>query len=435
MAEKFDLAVLGGRIIDPATKRCGRYDIGVRSGRIASIRESLDGRGYDVIDASNCIVTPGLIDLHTHVYPGATYWGIHPDTVAWRSGVTTWIDAGSSGAYNIEGLQNFAESCDVDVLAMANVSCVGLVGRTGELSNSDYFRPSETKASIAAHPGWIRGMKIRLDRNTFAGDADLLLRAALEMCEESNLALMAHIGQPPPDARLVVSKLRRGDVLTHCASAMAVGLLDDDGHVVPELREAKERGVLFDLGHGVAGFSFQVAERMLAEGFLPDVISTDLHVRCLYGPVHDLPTVMMKMMAVGMTLEQVVAAVTENAAVALGLQDQLGKIEEGVTADLAVFEQFNEAVELVDPHGVRRYSPVRLKNVATIKRGVALQPRPPERLPPWLPQSATHQVMFRQRLDRMREAAMPTPGEHAHLEELFEPIGFSAREAEEGGMT
>ncbi len=349
-------------------------DVGIRDGRIAAIGPNLPRLARRVIDVSGRLVIPGLIDLHTHVGPG--YWGIDPDPVAWHSGVTTWVDAGSAGAYTLDGLRRVATTATVRVPALLNISAVGLAGRTGEsrdLTNCDVALAIDT---VQANRELIRGIKVRIDRETVGDNGIEPLRRGLAAAEVCGVPVMVHIGTAPPGLDEVLDLLRPGDIVTHCASGIAAPL-------GPAVHTAADRGVLLDLGHGSGGFAFDVLEAQLEAGLRPHTISTDLHSRSLYGPVFDLPTTMAKLLAVGIPLPEAVAAVTTRPARALGLPG--GTLTVGAPADLAIFEVRTEEFPVADAHREVRVSPVRLVNEATYVAGWLLTPRLPAPPPPWVP--------------------------------------------------
>ncbi|WP_250009371.1 amidohydrolase family protein [Actinoplanes sp. M2I2] len=371
----YDLLLAGG---DP-------FDVAVTDGLIAAVGPGLPRDARVVADVSGKLVTPGLIDLHTHVGPG--YWGIDPDPIAWRTGVTTWVDAGSAGAYTFEGLRR--ARTDVRVPVLLNISAVGLAGRTGEsrdLSNCDVPLAVDT---VQQHRSVIRGVKVRIDRDTVGENGVEPLRRGLAVGEACGIPVMVHIGTTPPALDEVLDLLRPGDIVTHCASGLAAPL-------GPAVRAAVDRGVLLDLGHGSGAFAFDVLERQLELGLGPATVSTDLHCRSLPGPVFDLPTTMAKLLAVGVPLADVLDAVTVRPARALGLPG--GSLAVGAPADVAVFDVRAEEHQVVDSHLQVRTAPLRLVNVATYVGGRLLPPSWPQDPPPWvLLTPAQHDALARRR--------------------------------------
>jgi dihydroorotase len=362
----WDLLLTGGDVAG-----AGPGDVAVRGGRIAAVGPVLPRTARTIVDVAGRLVTPGLVDLHTHV--GSGYWGIDPDPVAWYTGVTTWVDAGSAGAYTVAGLPR---ATGVRVAALLNISALGLAGRTGEsrdLTNCDVDVAID---AVLRHPELIRGVKVRVDAETVGTNGVEPLRRGLTVAAACGLPVMVHIGSSPPALDEVLDLLRPGDIVTHCASGFAAP-------VGPAARDAHARGVLFDIGHGSGGFAFDVLEAQLAAGLTPYTISTDLHARSVYGPVFDLPTTMAKLLAAGLPLADVIAAATVHPARALGLDG--GTLTVGAPADIAVFAAEEGSFEVVDAHRQVRRSPLRLVNEATYVAGRRLEPRLPAPPPAWVP--------------------------------------------------
>ncbi|BCY13698.1 amidohydrolase/deacetylase family metallohydrolase [Actinoplanes sp. L3-i22] len=345
-----------------------------------------------IVDVTGRLVTPGLIDVHTHVGPG--YWGIDPDPVAWHSGVTTWVDAGSAGAYTLDGLRRVAATATVRVPALLNISAIGLAGRTGEsrdLANCDVALAIDT---IQANRELIRGVKVRIDRETVGDNRVEPLRRGLAAADACGVPVMVHIGTTPPALDDVLDLLRPGDIVTHCASGIAAPL-------GPAVHAAVGRGVRLDIGHGSGGFAFDVLEAQLGAGLRPYTISTDLHARSLQGPAFDLPTTMAKLLAAGVPLPEVVAAVTVNPARLLGLPG--GTLTVGAPADIAVFEVRAGEFPVADAHRQVRMSPVRLVNEVTYVGGTPLAPRLPAPPPPWIPLTDTQRAALDGRARQIRD--------------------------------
>ncbi|RCV49128.1 amidohydrolase family protein [Marinitenerispora sediminis] len=409
----WDLLLHGGRVIDPASGSDGTADIAVRDGKVAAVGGGLPRtRAARTVDVSGRLVLPGLVDMHTHIGHGAGYWGLAPEPVAWRTGVTTWVDAGSAGAYTLAGLRRgVADPSPLRIHAMINVAGTGLVGRTGEhhvLENLDVA----TAAAVAAdHADLVRGVKARIDRHTVGPHGLEPLRRARQLADHLGKPLMVHIGYGPPHLADVAPLLGEGDILTHCATGVAAGLVAD-GRPSETLLRLREAGVVFDLGHGAGAFDFNVLEAELAAGITP-VVSTDLHIRSVYGPAYDLPTVMGKAMAAGMPLADTVAAVTARPARALGLPS--GTLAVGADADIAVFEPQTGPFPAVDVHGGVREAPLRLVNTATYVAGRRLSPSTAEPPPAWVPLSpAQHQA------EADRQARVRTSVRHLDRPEDFD---------------
>ncbi|MDA8298051.1 MAG: amidohydrolase/deacetylase family metallohydrolase [Actinomycetota bacterium] len=384
----FDLVVSGGEVIDPASGRRGPYDVAIADGRIAAIAPRIEPNGAAVIDARGCLVTPGLVDLHTHVYAGGGFWSLRPEPVAWRSGVTCFVDAGSAGAYNAGALLDQIATSPLGLAAFLNISSRGLVTETGEARSASDCDAALCAEVLAAHPGVLVGVKSRLDHHA-VGPAGLEpLRQARSVAQAAGVPVMVHIGGGPPEIDEVLGLLSPGDLVTHACTGQSMALLDEHGALRPAAASARERGVLLDLGHGSGAFSYAVAEQMAARGEWPDVISSDLHLRSVLGPAFDLPTCASKLLALGMPLEQVIAAMTLTPARVAKRADQWGALALGRRADVAIFRLERVEVDLFDTYLVPRRVDQLLVNVATIASGVVLEPLPPEPLPPWIEATA-----------------------------------------------
>jgi dihydroorotase len=354
------ILVAGGRVIDPANGIDGIADLALRDGRIAAVGQNLSrDQGTTVIDASGAIVTPGLIDLHTHVYWGGTSLGVDPVMVAKRSACTTLVDAGSAGAGNLPGFRaHLVDPCPIRILAFLNVSFAGIFGfsknvMVGECSNMGLIHAGEALAAARSEPDLVRGIKVRVGRHA-GGDSGIApLDIAIEVAEELDLPVMAHIDNPPPSRRDVLSRLRPGDVLTHCFRAFPNSAIDRDKKVRDEIREAHERGILMDIGHGMGAFAFYVGEAALADGFPPDVISSDVHCLSVDGPAFDLITTMSKFVMMGMPLADIVRSVTSTPADVMRRPD-LGRFSQGAAGDVAILAEEEGDFEFVDVLGVKK---------------------------------------------------------------------------------
>lgn len=383
-AQRFDTLILGGEVIDPGNQRFGRFDIGIRDGRIAQVAPSLEGATADrVIDARGQLVTPGLIDLHTHVYWGVTYWGIEADPIAARTGVTTWLDVGSAGAYTFPGFRRYiVEPSRVRIYALLNCSSIGLVAPTWEFANLDYCDVELAAKVIEANRDILLGVKARIDANTTRGVGIRPLELARQLADQLGVPLMVHIGNGPPTIDDVAALLRPGDILTHCFTGGTMGILTPEGRVHPRIRELHERGLVLDIGHGAGSFSFEVAERLLAEGILPDVISSDIHQLAVQGPMFDLPTTLSKFLALGLSLPEVIARATVVPARIIG-RPELGSLAEGTPADIALFRLLEGSFTFYDVAMNARVGDRLLVNTLTMVEGRVLPRSEPSPLHVW----------------------------------------------------
>jgi dihydroorotase len=383
---RFDLLIKGGTVVDPANGRKEPLDVAVNRNRIAAVDRDIPAEAaFVVIDARGEYVTPGLVDLHSHVYRGVTYTGIDPDTVASRTGVTTWIDAGSAGAVNLAGLREYvADTAGVRVLAFMNIACVGLIGPDYELRVLDYCDTEIFRRVVDLNRDFVLGVKVRIhDANVGSNGVEPLRRARIA-ADECELPLMVHIATGPPEIDEVLEHLKEGDILTHCFTGLSHRVTDNQGTLREAAKRARDRGVVFDIGHGAGSFSFEVAEQLLSADILPDVISTDIHQLSINGPMYDLPTCMTKFMALGLSLEDVVRATTWRPAAVLSLESEAGTLAVGAPADIALLGLESGTFPLYDIDMNRRDSPVLLRNVTTIVGGRILPPLASEAPAPWI---------------------------------------------------
>lgn len=377
----YDLLVRGGHVIDPASGLDGPADLALRDGRVALVAPAIDpGEASAVLDAAGCLVTPGLVDLHTHIYWGVTYWGIEADPVAARSGVTTWLDVGSAGAYSFPGFRRFiSEAATARIYCLLNLSAIGLIAPTWELSNLDYCDVGLAAQTVEENRDIILGIKARIDSNTTRGVGIRPLQLARELADRVSLPLMVHIGSGPPAMAEIAELLRPGDILTHCFTGGNHRMLTEDGRIAPLARELQQRGVILDIGHGTGSFSYEVAEAAFAEGVLPDVISSDIHQLSVQGPMFDLPTTLSKFLNMGMALPDVIDRATRRPAAAMGRPD-LGTLAVGAPADIAIFRVEEGAFTFHDVAMAARPGSRRLVCTETLVAGKPL-PRTPERDP------------------------------------------------------
>jgi dihydroorotase len=372
-------------VVDPERGRF-RADVAVAGGRIAAVGADLDpGRAARVVDAGGRLITPGLVDLHAHGYWGVTYDGLLVDAVAGRSGVTTWVDAGSAGAATFPGFRRYVvEASRTRVVPFLNLCAVGIIYRgVQEFVDLRYADVAFAVETVAEHRDLIAGIKIRLGRGIVGDNDDHPAWLAREVGDLTGLPIMVHVGDPPPTLRRLLAALGPGDVVTHCfrGAPSGVGSILARGRLRPEVLAARQRGVRFDVGHGAGGFSVAVARAALDAGFPPDTISSDLHQASIRGAARDLPNVLSKFLALGMPLVEVVRRATLAPARAAGVDperrgaDGAGTLRVGTPADLAVFELEAGAFEFADTSGEGFSGRQRLRNVLTLRAGEEL-PRP-----------------------------------------------------------
>lgn len=338
----YDLILRGGRVIDPSQKLDAVTDVAFANGKVARIGAGLQGDGdTDLRDVSGLIVTPGLIDLHTHVYWGGTSLGIDAEDFCRKSGVTTAIDTGSAGPGNFAGFRRYViERSEVRILAYLHVSFAGIFAfspriMVGESEEIRLLAPTDAAEVADANRDVIVGIKVRVGAHASGRSGIVPLDVALQVAEEVGLPVMAHIDAPPPSYEEVIGRLRPGDVLTHAFRPFPNSPVTAQGTVKKPVLDARQRGVLFDIGHGKGSFAFRTARAMLANGFLPDTISSDVHTLSINGPAFDLVTTMSKFLCLGMSLGDVIAASTINPAIALK-RPELGSLKPGSVGDATI---------------------------------------------------------------------------------------------------
>jgi dihydroorotase len=349
-APKYDLIIKGGRVLDASQKIDLAMDVAIRQGKVAALQPDIPAAdAAEVYDARGRIVTPGLVDIHSHVRPGE----LSAEQVL-SGGVTTVVDAGSRGADGILDMIAVSNSAPNRLRALINVSKLG--NQTdGELLRFSSVDPEAARAAIRTHGKVIVGVKARLSQQ-YAGDHDLdAVRKAHEITEGFGLPLMVHIGDthsPLPD---ILALLHPGDIVTHMYSPPPHGIMDDNGRVLAQVREARRRGIRFDFGNGRNGhFTWEVAERALAQDFLPDSISSDLNGPGLTDQVFNFPNVLSKFLLLGMGLDHVVALGTINSARAIPALKGLGTLQTGSTADVTILELMSGDFEFVDNVNTKR---------------------------------------------------------------------------------
>ena len=378
-SERYDRLIAGGTVVDPSIGVNGHHDVAISNGKIAAVEPNIDhSLARNVIDASGQIVTPGLVDLHTHVYWGVTYWGIEPDPIAARSGVTTWLDVGSSGAYSFPGLREYIiERSRSRVYALLNLSSIGLIAPTWEFANPDYCDVDLAEKIIERNRDIILGVKARIDGNTTRGVGIYPLERARELADRVELPLMVHIGSGPPTLDEIIPHLRPGDILTHCFTGGDHRVLGKDKVANEDIVRLHEAGLILDIGHGTGSFNYEVAEGMLELGIMPDVISSDIHQMSVQGPMFDMPTTLSKFLNLGMSLPDVIERATSKAAHAMHCPD-LGTLATGKPADVALFRIEEGDYTFYDSQMNKRRGSSQLVNTLTLVDGEAL-PQLPER--------------------------------------------------------
>jgi dihydroorotase len=364
--------IRGGRVVDSLQGLDDVRDVRIEHGRIAAVGSDLrPGTGEEVLDARGLLVTPGLIDLHVHVFPGASHYGIDADANCLATGTTTVVDAGSAGALTFGAFRKYViEVSDTRIIPFLNIGATGMLSPdVGELEDLRFVDKARALKTIDAHRGLIRGVKARLSRELVGQNARAALLIARETAEAARLPLMVHPGDTPITLEEILSALRPGDVLTHCYHGREEGVLAQ-GLVRPEARQAAERGVIFDVGHGRGSFSFATARGALAQGLTPGSISSDLHIYNVDGPVFDLATTMSKFLALGVSLAEVVRMTTAAPALAIGA-DTIGTLRPGTEADVTLLRMESGSFTFTDSHEESLVAGERLVPVHVVRNGVA----------------------------------------------------------------
>lgn len=370
----YDLAILGGRVVDPASGLDEIADVAFQDDKVAAIGLGVGKDARETIRAGGLIVTSGLIDLHTHIYWGGTSLGVDPDRYMATSGCTTLVDAGSAGPANFHGFRaHIVEPAASRVLAYINASFAGIFAfsptvMVGESGDIRLLNPSEVVRVGREHPDIIVGVKVRVGLVASDGIGAAPLDIAIEAAEALGLPVMAHLDHPPPSRLEVLSRLRPGDVLTHCYRPFPSAPTTPDGRVRDEVLAAREKGVIFDIGHGKGSFGWDVAAAMLAGGMPPDTISSDVHAMSQYGPAYDQLVTMTKFLHLGMPVPEIVAASTINAAKAVG-RPELGGLAVGGPGDATLLRIEEGAFPLTDANGVTVEASKRFKLAGYVRDG------------------------------------------------------------------
>ena len=360
----FDLLLRRARLVDDTLT-----DIAIQDGKIAALGEiSAPARKTVDLDGS-CYVSAGWIDSHVHCYPNSPIYYDQPDSVGIATGVTTVIDAGSTGADDIDDFYQLTRSAATEVFALLNISRVGLIAQN-ELANMANVDADAVSQAVKRHPNFIVGLKARMS-SSVVGDNGItpLERAKAMQRENGDLPLMVHIGNNPPNLDEIADLLSAGDIITHCYNGKPNRILTASGELRASVTRALKRGVRLDVGHGTASFSLEVARRAIALGILPQTISSDIYCRNrIDGPVRSLALVMSKFLAIGMSLPQVVECVTAGAADGLRLT-QKGRLAVGYDADLTLFALQHAPTVLVDAEKESLQADTILVPLAAIRAG------------------------------------------------------------------
>ncbi|WP_315715514.1 MULTISPECIES: amidohydrolase/deacetylase family metallohydrolase [unclassified Bradyrhizobium] len=382
-ADKFDLVIKGGDVIDPSQSLRGKRDIGIRWGVVEAVEPEIPAeRALRSIDANGRLVTPGLIDLHSHVYPYGSAIGIPPDELVQFQGTTTVVSAGDAGVNNLAALRRFiVAQSRARIYAFVHIANNGLSAfPVAELYNIDNAQVDACAMALAENPDFLLGVKVRMSENVIFKHGLEPLKRGIKACELCGwpARMMVHIGGVETGELMsqILDLLRPGDILTHAYSGApnmggAFTNIVQDGKLLPAALAAKQRGVLFDVGHGGGSFDFTVAEVAIPGGCGPDTISSDIHVFSGNSPgMPFLPNVMAKFIAMGFSLEQVVSMATSAPAKIINRAPKIGSLQVGAPADVAIMDLVEGPVSFVDTRGNKREGKLQLKPVQTVINGV-----------------------------------------------------------------
>ena len=371
---KYDLLLQGGHVIDAKNHLSANRDVAIVNGKIAAVEEHIDpSRALKTVDAKDLYVTPGLIDIHVHAYasPGeknsyAGDEGVWPDGFTFRAGVTTVADAGSSGYKNFEDFkQHIIDRSKTRVLAFLNIVGAGMRGPKYENNLAD-MEPAPAAAMAKQYPGLIIGIKTA----HYAGPEWIPVEHAVEAGKSANIPVMVDFGANKPERPITVllgQKLRPGDIYTHCYSGLR-NELEPDGKLNPGMWAGRKRGVIFDVGHGGGSFAWRIAVPAIKQGFLPDSISTDLHIGSMNAGMKDMLNVMSKFLPLGLTPDQIIARSTWNPAREIH-HEELGNLSVGSPADIAVIRLEKGNFGFTDMYGARMNSNQKFECEMTVKDG------------------------------------------------------------------
>jgi dihydroorotase len=391
LTQSRDLLIKGGTVIDASQNLHAPLDVAVKDGKILQVAPDIPADGTRaVISAKGRIVTPGLIDVHVHVFEGVGPTGLNADQYCLGRGVTTAIDAGSTGYFSIAGFRQYViKPSATRVYAMIDIGARGtLMGLAGNYSNLDWLNPQATARAAEANKPDVVAIKCRLSKEiTGANDLEALKRA-LQAAELCHLPLMVHIGDSYSPLPQILRQLRKGDILTHCLTGRPNGPLDANGKLIPEMLECRERGVFFDVGDGGPHLSLDVAEKCLQQNFLPDTIGTDLGGLGYNGPVYDLVTELSKFLLIGYSLDQVIERVTLRPTRIFNFGVELGTLRPGSVADITILDVREGSFTFTDSTGKKRTGKQKLQSVAAIRAGKTY-------------------------INRSDDVAIPDPSEHA----------------------
>jgi dihydroorotase len=375
--QPYDLLLTGGEVLDPGQQLHRGRDIAVANGRISAVAERIDpAQANQVIDLAGKLVTPGLIDIHGHYYRGGHFRAVDPDTSCLPNGVTTAVDAGSAGYVNFNGFRDYAVPVHRDRVRLFGFLHVGALGLAmnaitgGELLDARFLTPDETAQTVRDNRDILLGVKVRMH---FAAVPKVIAKTALlaarQAADRSSSRLMVHVSGTPIPLPEILEVLGPGDIATHILNGNPEHILDAQGKVRPEVWAARDRGVILDVAHAGVHCDLRIARAAIEQGLIPTTISTDVHVPPPERTVYQMPDLISTFVALGMTLEDAIAASTARAARAIGREQEFGSLRTGMAADIAVFSREEGHFTYVDSAQNRIEARMRLVPECTIKGG------------------------------------------------------------------
>lgn len=376
----YDLLLKGGTVVDPSQGLHSVQDVAIQDGKIARLAPDIPREeARRVHEVGDKIVAPGLIDLHVHVFEGFNSNGVHPDLGGVYAGVTTLVDAGSSGCATFAGFpRHIIPNCETEIIPFLHICQTGLATSPDIIAERSIDLDSTLRV-IDQHKSLIRGIKARMVSPALEILGMEMPRLARRAAREGGVKLMVHIGDTekrydPNVIRSLLPLLDEGDILTHYFTANPGGVLDANGRLVPEAYEAADRGVWFDTAHGRSNFSFDIGRRIIDQGLLPHCISTDLTVPGRLLTVHSMTEMMTRFLGLGFTLDQVVTMCTENPAKAIGEGNRLGTLGVGRQADVSVLDIHTGDWVVYDVLGASLRADKAVVPFLTVKRGKTFVP-------------------------------------------------------------
>jgi dihydroorotase len=371
----FDLLIKGGTVIDPGQQLHAPRDVAVKMGKVVAVSPDIPEKmAVKTVQAKGYLVTPGLIDIHTHCYDKVGI-GTNADQYCLRRGVTTVVDAGSAGYSMIPNFRKYIVNTSATrIRLLVDIGPFGVVvsGNYRNAENMALVKPQLTAMAVEENRPVTVGVKARLQESVQGASDVEYLKRALQAAEAARVPLMVHIDGPHSPLPDLLGLLRRGDIYTHCFNNHKNGMLDGNGKIIPEALEARQRGVVFDIAEGQEHLSFDVAEKCLQQNFFPDTISTDLTNVDAEKRVFDLPTLVSKFLALGYELDKAIAMVTINPSKVFDYGAEIGTLQPGKEADIAIFELQDGSFEFEDGDGKTRSARKRLVNKAVVRGGELL---------------------------------------------------------------